>query len=170
MNYKKCIYFVEGACEKQLIDALKAEPRLLTPGKVLIHNTIQEEIPRREINTIMRGTTVVFVFDTDVEKTDILKKNIDRVGLYAEQVKMVYLAQVLNFEDEITRATDVKRARELTKSDSLSEFKSDFCRMKLTDCRNSLERHHFDIAKLWVTAPPESFGFIRQNGDAIKIR
>ena len=53
MNYKKCIYFVEGACEKQLIDALKAEPRQLTPGKVLVHNIIQEEIPRREINMII---------------------------------------------------------------------------------------------------------------------
>ena len=38
MNYKRCVYFVEGPCEKQLIDALKAEPRLLTPGKVHVHN------------------------------------------------------------------------------------------------------------------------------------
>ena len=99
----------------------------------------------------------------------MLKKNIDRVGRYVEQVKTIYLAQVLKFEDEITRATDVKRARELTKSESNSEFKSDFCRMKLSDCRSSLERHHFEISRLWVTAPPECFGFIKQNGDIIKI-
>ena len=169
-NYKKCIYFVEDACEKQLIDALKAKPRQLTPGKVLVHNIIQEEIPRREINMIMSGTTVVFAFDTDVEKTDVLKKNVDRVKRYAEQIKIVYLAQVLNFEDEIIRATDVKRVRDLTRSESVSEFKSDFCRMKPTDCRSSLERHHFDISKLWVTVPPAGFGFVQQNGDTIKTK
>ena len=30
----KCIYFVEGECEKQLINALKISPEILTPGKV----------------------------------------------------------------------------------------------------------------------------------------
>ena len=45
MNYKRCVYFVEGSCEKQLIDAMKAEPCLLTPGKVNVHNVIQDEIP-----------------------------------------------------------------------------------------------------------------------------
>ena len=35
MTFKKCIYFVEGPCEKNLIDALnKIEPYLLAPGKV----------------------------------------------------------------------------------------------------------------------------------------
>ncbi len=119
---------------------------------------------------IMSGTTVVFAFDTDVEKTDVLKKNVDRVKRYAEQIKIVYLAQVLNFEDEIIRATDVKRVRDLTRSESVSEFKSDFCRMKPTDCRSSLERHHFDNSKIWVTVPPAGFGFVQQNGDTIKTK
>lgn len=133
MNYKRCVYFVEGPCEKQLIDALKAEPRLLTPGKVNVHNVIQDEIPRRVVNAIKVGTTVVFVFDTDVEKTDVLLKNIAYVKKYATQVKVVTIAQVLNFEDEIERATDVKKAQELTKSSSVSDFKSDFCRLKVEE-------------------------------------
>lgn len=89
MNYKRCVYFVEGPCEKKLIDALKAEPRLLAPGKVNVYNVIQNEIPRRIVNTIMVGTMVVFVFDTDVDKTDILLRNISYVKKYATQVKVV---------------------------------------------------------------------------------
>lgn len=64
MNYKRCVYFVEGPCEEQLTNALKAEPRLLTPGKVNVHNVIQDELPRRVVNMIHAATMVVFVFDT----------------------------------------------------------------------------------------------------------
>ena len=66
MNYKRCQYIVEGECEEQLINALKVEPILINPGKIKVHNIIQEEIPRRDVNMIKEGTRVVFVFDTDV--------------------------------------------------------------------------------------------------------
>ena len=59
---------------------------------------------------------MVLLFDTDVEKTDILQKNIDYLKKYASQVKVVNLAQVMNFEDEIDRAADVRKAQGLTKS------------------------------------------------------
>ena len=168
MNFKRCLYFVEGKCEEQLINALKAEPRRLTPGKVRVLNIIQTEIPRREVNMIQSGTTVVFVFDTDVERTDIFRKNINYVKKYASQVKIVYLGQVLSFEVEIARATDVKKAQEITKSSSVSGFKSDFCRMKVEECRNSLERHHIDVSVLWTKELPSVFSFVKQNGDLIK--
>lgn len=49
MNYRKCVYFVEGPCEKQLIEVLnKQHPYLLTPGKVNVLNPIQALIPRRQ--------------------------------------------------------------------------------------------------------------------------
>lgn len=38
MNDKSCVYFVEGPCEEKLINALKVEPRLLTPGKGNVYN------------------------------------------------------------------------------------------------------------------------------------
>lgn len=107
MNYKKCLYFVEGACEKQLIDVLnKQHPYRLAPGKVIVQNSIHDLIPRNTITALSPGTEVVFVFDTDVEKTDILLKNIQHVKDYVSQVRVINLAQVLNFEDEIVRATD----------------------------------------------------------------
>lgn len=171
MNYKKCVYFVEGPCEKQFLEVLnKLHPYRLAPGKVNTHNVVQELIPQRVINAVPPGTMVVFVFDTDKEKTDVLLQNIRHVKDYVSQVRLVNIAQVLNFEDEIVRATDLKKAQELTKSASVSDFKSDFCRMKEQSCRNALERHHLDLEKMWVKAPPENFSFIKQESDKIKLR
>lgn len=145
------------------------EPGKLVPGKVIIHNVIQDEIPRREIVKILPGTMVVFAFDTDVEKIDILMKNIEYVKKYVTNVKIINLAQVRNFEDEIARATDVKKAQDLTRSRSISDFKSDFCRLKVAECRNTLERHGIDVKSLWITMVPEVFGFVIQNSGLVKI-
>ena len=170
MNYKKCVYFVEGPCEKQLIDVLnKLRPYRLVPGKVSVQNPVQELISRSTIASIAPGTKVVFVFDTDVKKTDILLRNIKHVKNFVSQVGIVNLAQVLNFEDEIVRATDVKKAQELTKSTSIKDFKTDFCKMKAAACRSALERHHLDLGKMWVTTPPEEFSFIKQESEMVKL-
>ena len=40
----RCIYYVEGECEKQLINALKASPEMLIPGKVKVYNVKQDLI------------------------------------------------------------------------------------------------------------------------------
>ena len=170
MNYKKCLYFVEGPCEKQLIDALnKQRPYKLAPGKVIIQNPVHELISRNTITSLSPGTQVVFVFDTNVEKTDILLKNIRHVKDYVSQVMIVHLAQVLNFEDELVRASDLKKAQELTRSASVSDFKTAFCKMKAAACRSALERHHLDVGKLWITTPPEKFSFIKQESGKVKL-
>jgi len=33
----KCFYLMEGACERQLICALKTEPSKLIPGTIIVH-------------------------------------------------------------------------------------------------------------------------------------
>ena len=65
----KCIYYVEGPCEQQLISALKEEPARLIPGKVKVYNVVQNLIPKSQMLSIQSGTTVVLVFDTDVMQT-----------------------------------------------------------------------------------------------------
>ena len=165
----KTVYYVEGACEKQFISALKENPAKLVPGKIRVLNVIQNLIPKSQLLTIQPSTTVVFVFDTDVTSTDVLKKNIELIGRYCSKVKIVYLAQVLNFEDELVRATDIHSAPDLTQSDSTSNFKTDFCRMAVSPCRDLLERHHIDIAVLWTTAVPDPFNFITRNSSSIKL-
>lgn len=65
-----CIYFVEGKCEATLLAALKERPQKIMPGRVKIFNVIGNVLPRSQLVTIQTGTTVVFVFDTDVPITD----------------------------------------------------------------------------------------------------
>ena len=171
MKYKKCVYFVEGPCEKRFVDALnKEQPFLLMPGKVHVCNLVHERILFTLVQAIQPGTQVVFVFDTDVEKTDILLENIAYVKSYVSSVSLISIAQVLNFEDEITKAPDVKKAQDLTRSASVKDFKNDFCKMKQDSCRSLLKRHHLDLNKMWVTKPPEAFSFIKLESERIKIR
>ena len=79
-----------------------------------------------------------------------------------------FFPQVLNLEDELVRCTDVRTAMELTKSGSVKNFKTDFCKMKTKDCRSMLERHKLDYARLWMTKTPEAFKFVENNSFQIK--
>lgn len=48
----KCIYYVEGPCEQQLIAALKQNPAKLIPGKIKVLNVIQNLIPKSQMLSI----------------------------------------------------------------------------------------------------------------------
>ena len=128
----KCIYYVEGPCEQQLIAALKEAPERLIPGKIKVFNVVQNLIPKSQMS------------------------------------ENHFFPQVLNLEDELVRCTDVRTAMELTKSGSVKNFKTDFCKMKTKDCRSMLERHKLDYARLWMTKTPEAFSFVENNSSQIK--
>lgn len=166
----RCIYYVEGLCEQQLIAALKENPSRLLPGKIRVFNVIQNLIPKSQMISIQAGTTVAFVFDTDVPQTVNLKKNIELLNRYCVKPKLVYLPQVLNLEEELTRCTDAKSAVELTRSNSIKNFKTDFCKMKAKDCRAMLERHKLEFERLWKTKVPREFDFVESNADQVKIK
>lgn len=63
----KCFYLVEGACERQLINALKAEPARLIPGSIIVHNVVQKTIPKAYVASFGRNSFVTMVFDTDIQ-------------------------------------------------------------------------------------------------------
>ena len=69
-------YYVEGDDEKRLIEVLKTDMRLIIPGKVQILNVVQERLTDLKLRTLQDGTTLVFVFDTDVGVPTILNENI----------------------------------------------------------------------------------------------
>jgi len=96
-----------------------------------------------------------------------LDKNIELLGKYCSNVIVINMMQVLNFEDEIVKSTDVSKAQDLTRSRSVSNFKSDFCRMKVQECRSLLERHQFDVEKIWVSDPPSAFKDLEQGATRI---
>lgn len=101
-------------------------------------------------------------------QTANLKKNLELLNRYCGKLHIVFLPQVLNLEDELTRCTNVKNVSELTRSNSIRNFKTDFCRIKSKDCRAMLERHGLDTAKLWTSKVPEPFSFIENNSHQIK--
>lgn len=165
---QKVIYFVEGECEEKLINALKQIPSAIRPGKVKKINVIQNELSKSQLIQIQTGSIAVLVFDTDIPKTDCLKKNIKLLEENCTQVKTVCLAQVMNLEDELGRCTDVTRIEELTHSQSRRDFKRDFC--AATNTRRLPEVHQLNVAELWTTNPPEEFRFIGSNSSAIKLK
>lgn len=147
--------------------ALKERPQKILSGRVKIFNVIGNVIPRSQLVTIRDGTTIVFVFDTDVPNTVFLRRNIQLISQYCHRSKLVFLPQVMNLEDELVRCTDIRNISELTHSKSIKDFKRDFCAM--TNCRAVLDRHKLDVLRLWMQVPPEDFGFIPSNCKMIKV-
>lgn len=101
--------------------------------------------------------------------TVTLNKNIELLKRYCGKIQIIYLAQVLNLENELVRCTDVKTVVELTRSNSIKNFKTDFCKLKVRDCRAMLERHKLNLKNLWETKRPAEFSFIESNSDNVKI-
>ena len=165
----KCVYYVEGPCEQRLIEALKERPEKLIPGKIKVFNVVQNLIPKSQMLSIQAGTTIVLAFDTDVPNTTNLLKNLELLRRHCGKVKIVFLPQVMNLEDELVRCTDVKNVTELTKSASVKNFKTDFCKIKPKDCRSMLERHGISYERLWTTTPPDVFSFIEGSSRQVKL-
>lgn len=162
-----CIYFAEGRCEERLINALKEAPQRIQPGRVKVLNVVQEYLTKSQLITIQAGSTVVLVFDTDVKQTECLRENISRLKKLCSKVKIVYLPQVLNFEDELVRCSDIKAVTDLTHSKSVKDFKRDFCAM--TNTRSALDRVNLKVESLWTEASPEEFSFVPKNSKDIKL-
>lgn len=162
-----CIYFAEGRCEERLLNALKESPHKIKPGRVKVFNVIQELLPKSQLIMIQAGTTVVLVFDTDVPNTEYLRENIKLLTTLCTRVKIVYLPQVRNFEDELVRCSDIKSVVELTRSRSNKDFKRDFCVM--SNVRSALEKVNLKVERMWVENPPQEFSFISKNGNEVKL-
>ena len=99
---------------------------------------------------IKPNTTVILVFDTDVEEESLLKRLSHNIKILknSKRVKeIIIIPQVSNFEDELVYATDIKSIEQFFPKCTKKEFKSKF--IKLPDIRKQLEKHNFSIKKLW---------------------
>ena len=163
-----CIYFAEGKCEERLLNALKENPQKIQPGRVKVFNAVQNLLTKSQLVTIQSGTTVVLVFDTDVQNTEFLCENIRRLKTLCSKVRLVFLPQVLNLEDELVRCSEIKSVIELTHSKSNKDFKRDFCSM--TNVRSVLDRVNMNVSTLWTENVPSPFSFVESNSDEIKIK
>lgn len=163
-----CIYFAEGKCEERLLNALKESPQKIQPGRIKVFNVVQALLPKSQLVTIQAGTTVVLVFDTDVPNTEYLRENMKRLSTLCTRIKLVFLPQVRNLEDELVRCCDIKSVTDLTHSRSNKDFKRDFC--SLTNVRAVLERANLDVERIWTENTPAEFAFLVKNSQEIKMK
>ncbi len=140
-------YFVEGECEKKLINELKKiEHREIESGKVDVMNVIFEKIPIAKLLTLRKNTIIILVYDTDVHKTDILEKNLETLSFYGFK-KVVHIQSIINFEDEIVHSTNINKINEFFKTNTVDEFKKAF--INHGDIYSKLKSCQFNIKLLW---------------------
>ncbi len=159
-------FHVEGEDEKKLIETLKKDMNVIVSGKVEVLNVIQKEIKTPRIRTLKTGTNVVLIYDTDIERTDILNKNINLLKSSKHIKRIICIPQVLNLEDELVRATNMRQVLELLGSKTLTDYKRDL--IKCSNLDKKLQEKNFDIAKLWNEVPPADF--IRYGNDSALIK
>lgn len=161
-------YYVEGENEKYLVNVLKTELRCILPGKVDKFNVVQDKLTTARIRILKPNTVIVLIFDTDVEKTDILLENIRLLEKQKAVKEVICIPQAKNLEDELFRSCDIKQIKQLTHSCSKKDFKRDL--LNCTNLGARLKKCGFSIEKLWSR---QSAGAFRSDGiwnDAAKIK
>lgn len=166
MKNNRFYYLVEGACEKKMIDVFKEEKNLIISGKVTPFNVIQDHITSAFLRTIPENTTVILVFDTDTNSTDILEANIQSLSKSSHIKEIWCVTQVKNLEDELLRSTNVSEVKFLTGSKSNKEFKHDLIIEKRLF--EKLKKHNFNFSRFWSSSPTGIFS--KFNNQSIKIK
>ena len=129
-------YYVEGEDERSLLNTLKLDLRCIESGKIDKFNVIQSRFTTARMRTLKTGTTVVLVYDTDVEmNTKILDENIAFLKRQKGIKEVICIPQVRNLEDELVRACNIKNIVDLTKSLTKADYKRD-----LINCSNLSDR------------------------------
>lgn len=159
-------FYVEGEGEKKIIETLKKDMSLIVSGKVEVLNVVQHEIKNARLMTLKKGTNVVLVYDTDVCNTDILDKNIKLLKSNNRIKRIICIPQVLNLEDELIRATTMRKVTDLLNSKTLTDYKRDL--LKCSNLDKKLYDKEFDISKFWNEKPPAKFS--RYGNDSALIK
>ena len=157
-------YFVEGENERKLIETIKN--KYLYSGKIKIINTIQNKVPNSILRTLERETVVVLVFDTDVEKIDVLDENIKLIKSSNNVKDVICIPQIKNLEDELIYSTNINKIVDLLESKSKKDFKKDF-----NNCKNlmkKLEDKEFKISKLWLRNAVDIYKKYKNDSEVIK--
>lgn len=161
-------YFVEGECEKKLIEILKEQKGLIISGKVDVFNAVQKRFTQLHLRSFYKNTIVILIFDTDTNDAAILKENIAFLKK-GNNVKDVWcIPQCCNLEDELVKATKLKNVSDLVGAASAKDFKHDFLREK--NLFSKLCSWEFDLSKMWTGHPTGTFSGIVNSGSKIICR
>lgn len=140
-------YFVEGECEEKIINALKISPvNGILPGKVEVFNVINKKLTPARLAIIPPDAIIILIYDTDVEKTDILEQNILLLNQFGFK-NIHHIHSIKNFEDELVFSTELTNIHQMYNTNSEEEFKTKF--MHQNNILVKLRKHKFDSNKLW---------------------
>ena len=160
-------YFVEGECEAVLLKAfMHADDKEyhVCPGKIEIINPLYQKITPVKAMTLKKGTKVIFVYDTDVKKTDILEQNVETIVKYSslEYDDILYLQSVKNLEDELVYSCDnLSNINDLLGTKGKEEFKKKLVKHK--DIVTKLKGAGFHLHKMWCRTPEQPFSSFKQS-------
>lgn len=160
-------YYVEGEDEKSLLEVLKRDLRCIASGKVEKFNVVQNRFTVARVRPLKTGTTIVLVYDTDVDNIEILKQNIEFLNKQPGIKEVLCIPQMKNLEEELEYACQIKNALEVTNSPTLTDFKRD-----LISCNNlasRLKKCNFDISRFWSRVPANSFSEFGNDASKIKL-
>lgn len=160
-------YYVEGDCERKLIEELKTQKNMIRSGKITVLNVIEDRIRDSHLRLLSAETVVILVFDTDTGKLGFLKSNMELLHKSKRVREIWCVTQCENLEDELIRSTDIHEIKELLGSRSNKEFKHDFIHEKRLF--GKLEEHGFDYSKLWIGQAKAPYDFIQNQGKRIKL-
>ena len=161
------VYFVEGDTEKRLIEVLKTDLQVIKPGKVRKLNVIEQVITQRDLMQYPDKSVLVFLFDTDTSKADILTKNLSFSKKMANIGKVICIPQVRNMEEELEfSCVNIRDVTEITQSRSRSDFKRDFLRERNLVAK--LAESGFDMERLWSRQPCGVFRNVNNASDLIR--
>ncbi|MCR5754991.1 MAG: hypothetical protein K6G30_09315 [Acetatifactor sp.] len=162
-----CQYYVEGNDEKKLLTELKTSMQLIVPGKIETFNVVQERFSNVRLMQIKENTTIILVYDTDTNSTEILKENIARLKKCHAVKEVICIPQVANLEEELVYCCDIRKITELLNSRSQGQFKHDLIIEK--NLKEKLISHKFNINKLWERQPQNQFHVFENGACRIKL-
>lgn len=167
-------YFVEGECEQAFLKALMHSEEAdfgICPGKIEILNVLYQKITPTKARTIRKGTKVVFVFDTDVKKTNLLEDNIETIinSSSLSENDIIFVLSNKTLEDEIVYACDdLSNLNDLLGTKSKEEFKKKLIKHK--DIVSKLKSVGFRINRMWSRELAEPFSTYPQGFERLLLK
>lgn len=159
-------FFVEGVGERAIINTLKTDFQCIQAEKVDVFNVIQNKLNKNMLMKLKPGTIVILVFDTDKDETDILDSNLRFLKKQPNVKKVIIIPKVKNLEDELVRSCNITNVKDLMRSKSNSEYKSDLAKCK--NLKQVLINNQFDIHSFWNQNPKGVFAKYKNDSKLIK--
>lgn len=146
----KLLYLVEGETEQAVINVLKGN--YIYSGKVKVCNPVTKSCIGTIRILIKKPTICILVFDKDVYNKNvankkILENNIRLLRKDKNVKEVIVIVQENDLDDEIIRATSIKKIQDLLGSKSKKNAKAEI--IKCTNLLKKLEDKKFNIDHFW---------------------